>query len=275
VAGFDPMSSEGSTAPVRSSGADHRIVVSPVAPVPSPENGAVQGRPVVMRQTWSSIVWCHWRVPVEAVAGRIGPGVRPDVFDGSAWVGLVPFEMRDLRVVVAGRALPSIPTATSFSEVNVRTYVTGPRGPGVWFDTLDASSWLGSLVARAAWSLPYVRARIASSAADGLSTRTWSVERTDGTRTGVSVTAGGVISNKTPLDEFLTERYALYARAWWAPQRPLWAPVAHAPWVLRTGHDVTVRADLVRAAGYPVTDVPEHVRCGDAARVRIGLPRLL
>ena len=249
--------------------------MSTATEVPPRTGRAVQGRPVVMSQTWSSIVWCHWRVPVEALAGRFPPGVHPDVFDGSAWVGLVPFEMRDLRAVVAGRALPPIPTTTSFSEVNVRTYVTGPNGPGVWFDTLDASSRLGSFVARAAWSLPYVPARIDASATDGPSTRTWDVERTDGTSSRVHVAAGDVITDATPLDQFLTERYSLYARAWWAPTRPLWAPVDHAPWVLRSAHDVTVEAGLVRAAGYPVTDLPDLVRCGDAARVRIGLPRLL
>jgi len=228
-----------------------------------------------MRQTWSSIVWCHWRVPIEVVAGRLPPGVRPDVFDGSAWVGLVPFEMRDLRLVVAGRALPPIPTTAAFSEVNVRTYVTGPQGPGVWFDTLDASSRLGSLVARAAWSLPYVSARITAAAADGPSMRTWSVERVDGTTAHVNATAGDVAIDPTPLDEFLTERYSLYARAWWSPHRALWAPVAHAPWVLRHCCDVDVDAGLVRAAGYPATDAPEHVLAGDAAKVRVGLPHLL
>lgn len=242
---------------------------------PSPPISSVQGRPVAMRQTWSSIVWCHWRVPEADVAGRFPPGVHPDLFDGSAWVGLVPFEMRDLRVVVAGRDLPRIPTATSFSEVNVRTYVIGPNGPGVWFDTLDASSRLGSFVARAAWSLPYVPARIAESAADRPSVRAWSVERSDGTTTSVSATAGDAITDKTELDSFLTERYALYARAWWAPKRPLWAPVAHAPWALRTARDVTVDPGLVRAAGYRVADAPEHVCCGDAAQVLIGRPRLL
>lgn len=249
--------------------------MSVVATVPPPVSSRVQGRPVVMRQTWSSIVWCHWRVPEAQVSERLPPGVRPDVFDGWAWVGLVPFEMRDLRIVVAGHPLPRIPTADSFSEVNVRTYVIGPKGPGVWFDTLDASSRLGSFVARAAWSLPYVPSRIAATAADGPSVRAWSVERADGTTGSVRATAGGAISGTTALDEFLTERYALYARAWWAPKRPLWAPVAHAPWELRAAHDVTVDAGLVRAAGYGVDDAPELVRCGDAAHVRIGLPRLL
>jgi len=227
-----------------------------------------------MRQTWSSIVWCHWPVPIEVVARRLPPGVHPDVFDGTAWVGLVPFEMRDLRLVVAGRSMPAIPTPSSFSEVNVRTYVTGSRGPGVWFDTLDASSWLGSLVARTAWSLPYVPARIRADASDGPSRREWSIERVDGTTAGIRARAGSTIAAPSPLDEFLTERYALYARAWWSRRRALWAPVAHAPWVLRTCDEVEVDATLVRAAGYPVGDIPTHVLAGDAASVQIGLPRL-
>ena len=231
------------------------------------------GRPLVMRQTWSAIVWCHWPVDPEVVARRLPPGVHPDLFDGSAWVGLVPFEMRDLRLVIAGRSLPAIPTTSDFSEVNVRTYVTGPRGPGVWFDTLDASSRLGSLVARTAWSLPYVPARIDATAADGPARRAWSVVRAEGTTARVSVRAGDVLTEPSALDQFLTERYALYARAWWSRRRALWAPVAHAPWVLRDCDDVEVEASLVRAAGYPVSDTPAHIRAGDAAAVQVGLPQ--
>lgn len=239
-----------------------------------PEARALR-RPMVMGQQWSSIVWCHWPVPVEVVSRRLPPGVHPDVFDGTAWVGLVPFEMRRLRLVVAGHRLPPIPTTESFSEVNVRTYVTGPEGPGVWFDTLDASSWLGSAVARAAWSLPYVPSRITGAAHDGPGLRDWSIDRSDGTSGRVRATVGELRAGGDPLDQFLTERYALYARAWWSSRRALWAPVAHDPWALRTCRDVEVDAGLVRAAGYPVDDAPVHVVAADTADVRIGLPRIL
>lgn len=247
---------------------------------PASDGRRIRGRRVVMTQTWDSIVWCHWPVPVETLEGRLPPGVRPDLFDGSAWVGLVPFEMRDLRVVAGGRRLPAVPTTSAFSEVNVRTYVVGPQGPGVWFDTLDASSLLGSLAARVAWSLPYVPARITSSSAgswggaDG-STRAWTVQRSDGTRAAVRATVGGIRADPSPLDRFLTERYALYARAWWAPRRALWAPVEHDPWVLHDCHDIDVDAGVVRAAGYPVPDEPSLVVAGEPVQVRIGLPRLL
>ncbi len=228
-----------------------------------------------MSQRWSSIVWCHWPVPAEVVARRLPPRVEPDLFDGQAWVGLVPFEMQRLRLVAAGRVLPAIPTTENFSEVNVRTYVTGPRGPGVWFDTLDASSRLGSAVARAAWSLPYLPSRITAATADGPGRRAWSIRRTDGTTGRVQVDVGAVDPEHRALDGFLTERYALYARTWWSRRRALWAPVTHARWDLRGCSGIEVDAGLVRDAGYPVDDVPAHVVAGDAVDVRVGLPRLL
>ena len=238
-----------------------------------------------MTQTWADVVWCHWRVPATVMRDRFPPGVRAEEFDGSAWVGLVPFEMRDLRLVAGGRRLPAVPTTTSFSEVNVRTYVTGPQGPGVWFDTLDASTPLGAFVARAAWSLPYVRSEIVSSARLATpvpddpftagSPRSWSITRSDGTTAAVRATVGSRRTGPDALDEFLTERYALYARAWWARRRALWAPVEHESWVRHDCEDVAVDAGVVRAAGYPVTDTPDLVTAGQAVQVRVGLPRLL
>ena len=65
-------------------------------------------------------------------------GLAPDCFDGSAWVSLVTFQMRSLRIT----HVPTIPTTHNFAEVNVRTYVNGPDGPGVWFCSLDAPSVL-------------------------------------------------------------------------------------------------------------------------------------
>jgi uncharacterized protein YqjF (DUF2071 family) len=232
---------------------------------------SVDAEPVVMTQQWSAIVWCHWPVPAEVVQRRLPPRVVPDLFDGWAWVGLVPFEMRRLRLVAAGRELPPVPTAHDFTEVNVRTYVNGPRGPGVWFDSLDASSWLGSAVARVAWSLPYVSSRIASSANDGPGVRAWHIQRADGT-TGAVRAQVGALASSDELDRFLTERYALYARTWWSKRRALWVPVNHVPWALRSCHEVAIDAGLVRAAGYPVDDAPTRVVAADLAEVRVGVP---
>lgn len=218
-------------------------------------------------------MWCHWPVAAASVAARLPPGLEPDLYDGTAWVGLVPFEMRDLRVVIGGRRLPPIPTTSDFSEVNVRTYVRGPRGPGVWFDSLDASSWLGTAVARAAWSLPYLPSTIAAETAGD--ERRWDIRRRNGVTGRVVAEVGERSEHPTELDRFLTERYALYARAWTSRRRILWGPVAHAPWSLRHSVASDVDAGIVRAAGYAVDDHPPHVLAGDAVDVRIGLPRLI
>ena len=130
-------------------------------------------------------------------------------------------------------------------------------------------------MARAAWSLPYVPARITGSAADGPGRRMWSIDRSDGTTGRVDAEVGDPLAEAGPLEEFLTERYALYARSWWSAKRALWAPVAHAPWSLRSCERVEVDAGLVRAAGYPVDDTPVHVVAADSVAVRIGLPTIL
>ena len=47
-----------------------------------------------MRQTWNHIVWCHWPVEPEQVSAFLPDGLTPDLFEGKAWVGLIPFSCR-------------------------------------------------------------------------------------------------------------------------------------------------------------------------------------
>jgi uncharacterized protein YqjF (DUF2071 family) len=42
-------------------------------------------------QRWSDLVFLHWRVDADQVAPLLPAGLRPDEFDGSSWVGLIPF----------------------------------------------------------------------------------------------------------------------------------------------------------------------------------------
>ena len=50
-------------------------------------------------------------------------GVEVDTFDGSAWVGLIPFHMDGLGFP----GLAPLPYVGSFPEVNVRTYVRASK----------------------------------------------------------------------------------------------------------------------------------------------------
>ena len=92
-----------------------------------------------MRMTWRSLLFVHWRVPVEQLRPLVPPDLEIDRFDDSAWVGLVPFTMTGVRPWwVPG--LLNVRGITRFHECNVRTYVTLGGKPGVWFFSLDAAS---------------------------------------------------------------------------------------------------------------------------------------
>ncbi len=115
---------------------------------------ALRQRPkgrVVMRQSWHNLLFLHQRVPLNTLAVRLPEGLELDLFDGEAWVGVVPFYMRKVRPI----PFPAVPGISDFLECNIRTYVVGPDGPGVWFDALDCNQPLAVEVARHFFKLPY------------------------------------------------------------------------------------------------------------------------
>ena len=113
------------------------------------------GRPA-MRQIWQHLAFLHWPVARDAIARLLPPGLDVDVFDGAAYVGIVPFTIPLTRTARLGA-----PMAPAFHEINLRTYVhRGGRDPGVWFFSLDATSRLAVAGARLAYGLPYFHADI-------------------------------------------------------------------------------------------------------------------
>jgi len=187
-----------------------------------------------MTMTWSDLLFAHWRVDPAVVAAALPDGLEVDLFDGGAWVGLVPFRMDNTGV----RRLPSPPVLATFPEINVRTYVRSTDGldrPGVWFFSLDAASRPAVMGARALFHLPYFHADM-SLEADGDWIR-YRSRRTDG-RIGPGELDGryrGVgepyLAAPGSLDEWLTERYCLYSAD---PRgRVARAEVQHVQWPLR------------------------------------------
>ena len=222
----------------------------------------------VMTQRWRDVTFAHWPVEVDAVRALLPPSLEPDLFDGRAWVSLVGFEMDELRIP----GLPPIPTTHRFVEFNVRTYVIGPEGPGVWFCSLDVPNWLPVLVARSGFALPYDKGSVAvTRQGDRIGwfvQRTWP-ERSEGElvvrRTGERIDAAA-----DPLATFLTARWRLYAST--RGGVVLTAPVHHEPWPLEAAELVSVDTGLAEAAGLPVGGEP-IVHLASAVSVRVGLPR--
>src|SRR3954470_5472633 len=54
-------------------------------------------RPVLMHQRWEQLLFLHWAWDPAEVQRTLPRGLTVDPFDGRAWLGVVPFFMRDVR----------------------------------------------------------------------------------------------------------------------------------------------------------------------------------
>jgi uncharacterized protein len=187
--------------------------------------------PWVMVQRWHDLLFAHWALPPEKIRPLVPRELMLDTFDGKAWIGVIPFWMSGVRF----RAAPPIPTASTFPELNVRTYVRAPQEPekpGVYFFSLDAASVLAVLGARAGAGLPYFWAKMkAESGGDEIRYR--SIRRQSPRGADFSAryrSTGPVSSNKTDLEKFVTERYCLYVVRSGIIHR---IQIHHLPWPLQ------------------------------------------
>ena len=48
----------------------------------------------VMTQEWNRLTYLHWRYPADQIAPTLPEGLRVDTYDGSAWVGVIPFHLQ-------------------------------------------------------------------------------------------------------------------------------------------------------------------------------------
>lgn len=229
---------------------------------------APPGRPVI-RMTWKNLAFLHWAVPQEAMRAAIPSELEIDTFEGSAYIGVVPFEMSGTRFMWA----PPLPTATNFAELNLRTYVKHGAQSGVWFFSLDAASRLTVRGARATFSLPYFDARMSvHQRQDG-----WIDYASERTHKGAppATFRGRYRSVGEPftaregtLEHFLTERYSLFSKVGYGVKRSfrsclLRGPVRHEPWPLEPGECSIDVNEMFKLSGVDLEPekrlVPDHV----------------
>ncbi|MDQ7025869.1 MAG: DUF2071 domain-containing protein [Anaerolineae bacterium] len=170
-----------------------------------------QGRWWVMAQTWQRLLFAHYPIPVATLRPMIPPELEIDTWDGTAWIGIVPFRMTGVRL----RGLPPVPFTHTFPELNVRTYVVKDGIAGVWFFSLDAANPLAVFTARRWFHLPYYHADMTiSEQGDNIQYHSYRSHR--GATKGVFVGSyrpTGSVQDYAPdsHERWLTERYALYA----------------------------------------------------------------
>jgi len=225
----------------------------------------------VMKQSWRHLSFLHWEVPAESLAKHLPPSLTLDTFEGRAFVGLVPFTMRDVRPV----GFPSVPGLSNFHETNVRTYVHHRgEGPGVWFFSLDAANPIAVATARMWFGLNYQYARMSLEAGEshGLpefsyaSERRWPSRSGPSSRVRIRVTGPVVTAVPGTIEHFLAERYILYTTR---GDRLYSGRVHHSPYPLREAECDLVEDTLVTASGLIRQGHPTYVHYADGVDVEV------
>jgi uncharacterized protein len=202
-------------------------------------------QPWVMTQTWHDLLFAHWPVPPKSVESRLPAGIELDVFDGDAWIGIVPFRMTN----VAPRGVPSLPGISEFPEINVRTYVKAGCRPGVYFFSLDAASAFAVRAARLLLNLPYYRASIAvTNRADAIEFESQRDGEAASFRATYKPLGERFVAAQGSLEYFLTERYCLYHFD--RRRRPYRLEIHHPPWKLRTARAEITDGRIAASAGF-------------------------
>jgi uncharacterized protein YqjF (DUF2071 family) len=219
--------------------------------------------PWIMRQTWYNLLFAHWPIAPEIMRALVPPELELDLYDGMAWIAVVPFGMTN----VAPRAVPNIPGVSTFLELNVRTYVKmpAPAGsddrvtkPGVYFFSLDAANALAVFGARTAFMLPYYNADMTMSEEEGDRIAYTSRRTHKDAPPADFVGSYGPIgetyfSQPGTLEHWLTERYCLYTVNEGKSYR---AEIHHLPWSLQPARaDISVNT-MAAAAGITLPDQP-------------------
>ena len=156
-------------------------------------------------QEWNRVLFLHWKVSATELQKLLPKRLTLDLHEGSAWISLVPFTMEKIRP----NGIPAFSPISNFHEINVRTYVTTEGKPGVYFLSIEAQKYLSAYIARKASGLPYEKSAIIREI-NNIKHAYTSVNQKKAFHLNATFETGNPITDKTPLDIWLTERYCLY-----------------------------------------------------------------
>lgn len=212
----------------------------------------------LMTQRWNDLLFAHWPVDASQIAPLLPEGLQVDTFQGSAWIGVVPFWLDRIKI----RGVPTIPGTRSFPDLNLRTYVRDEQTsmPGVYFFSLDASNLLAVGVARSVFHLPYHWAEMRLEQRSEREFAFYSRRRFSGKPVmfkaryrGLGPTHKLVEHRSGTLQYFFTERHCLFSRN--RAGQATRSNLHHVPWPLEEAEAEIERNDLAEAIGIRLPDI--------------------
>jgi hypothetical protein len=254
-------------------GADSILYATAHRPWPLPDGQWL------MTQTWNDLLFAHYALEPSVVRALVPELLTLDLYDGAAWISVVPFWIKNLRPP----GLPALPGISHFPELNVRTYVTyrdkgGKAKPGVYFFSLDAGNLSAVWGARMFFRLPYWHASMNIQGRDEIAYRS---KRLHGPKAfkGMPEFVGrywatGLVRRATPgsLSEFLAERYCLYA---WNRNKLYRSEIHHLPWPLQTAETQIEINTMCEPVGLQFPKKPDLAQVSRTLKVLLWPPERL
>ncbi len=226
-------------------------------------------RPWVLYMEWHNLLFAHWAVKPSLLEPLIPKGLQLETFDGFAWLGVVPFQMRQ----TSPRKWLTVSGLSDFDELNVRTYVTDGKKSGVWFFSLDCNNLFAVRAARLGFHLPYMDAKM----------RVWSQNQTisySSQRTHQGVSSADFVGQYQPtgatyqstsgtLEHWLTERYCLYSAN--QAGQVFCGEIDHQPWQLQPAQADFSSNTMTEWLGFSLPPKPEILHFSAQINVRAWL----
>jgi uncharacterized protein len=225
--------------------------------------------PYAMYMEWHNLLFAHWAVKPALLEPLIPKGLTLETFDGFAWLGVVPFQMR----YTAPRKWLSVPWVSHFDELNLRTYVTDGHKRGVWFFSLDCNNPLAVRAARFGFHLPYMDATMqVSSRGDTVgykSVRTHNGEPSAVLEASYRPTGDVFRSVAGSFEDWLTERYCLYSAN--RAGQVFCGEIDHLPWSLQPAEAEISSNSMAQSLGVSFAAAPEILHFSKEIRVKAWL----
>ena len=152
----------------------------------------------IIQQKWSDVLFVSFEIDFDLLRSELPKELEVDIFNGKAYLSIVPFVMSDIRFFFT----PPLPFS-KLIELNLRTYVRYKNKPGIYFFTLDSDHRLGNFLAQKIFKLPYRYAILDIN----IDNKVYDVQSKNSLSLKVSIKDKKI---KTDLSNWISERYCLY-----------------------------------------------------------------
>ena len=152
-------------------------------------------------QEWNNVIFLHYQVDLCELERFVPNEIEIDKFENKPWVSVVAFTMENIR----HKNLPTFSPISNFDEINIRTYVKSKGKTGVYFLSIEGGKSISCKVAKWISELPYRYSRIKRT-----KNQYSSYNSNFDERLSIEYVIGNKIKEKSELDNWLTERYALF-----------------------------------------------------------------